>query len=231
MSKKRKPKKKRIVIEPVIPLNTSQRTYLEMLKQYDCVIANGPAGTGKTFLACAYAIQELVEKRTDKIVLTRPIVGTGKTVGFLPGSLRKKMGPWTRPLIDAFKRSLPADKFESYVPNKIEILSLEHVRGLTFDDAIIILDEAQNSTIVEMKALLTRVGTRTKILICGDTLQSDLRGDNGLDYCLEIVRLGLVKAACFHEFNYEDVVRSDLCKEWIKAFFVFEKVVEKEKEV
>ena len=141
------------------------------------------------------------------------------------------MGPWTRPLIDAFKRNLPADKFESYVPNKIEILSLEHVRGLTFDDSIIILDEAQNSTIVEMKALLTRVGLRTKILICGDTLQSDLRGDNGLVYCLEALQLNLVPSATFHEFNYEDVVRSDLCKEWIKAFAIIEKVVENENKV
>ena len=204
------------------PLNRTQANYLTHLAESDCVIATGPAGTGKTFLACAYAAELLATKKIEKVLLTRPTVGVAnRTLGFLPGDIKRKMQPWARPLVDAFKRILGSSQTENLLQNNIiEIAALEHMRGLTFDDAYLIIDEGQNASVVEMKAFLTRIGMRSRVVVCGDVSQSDLVGENGLSAVVAAISRGLVPSARHIEFDHSEVVRSQLCAEWTRAFDV-----------
>lgn len=204
------------------PLNRKQAEYLTSLRESDCVVATGPAGTGKTFLACAHAAELLACRHTEKIILTRPTIGVAnRTLGFLPGDIRKKMQPWARPLVDAFKRVLGSSQVENLINNgQIEIGALEHMRGLTFDDAVMIIDEAQNASVTEIKAFLTRIGMRSRVILCGDVTQSDLHGENGLSAVVAAVTRGLVPSARLLEFDHSEVVRSPLCAEWTRAFDV-----------
>lgn len=207
------------------PLTQKQATYLDLLNSLDCIIATGPAGTGKTYLACAWAAQELFDKRFRNIVLTRPTVAVGRTMGFLPGDAKRKMAPWARPLTEAFKRNMSAKRYEEAVNDgSIKIEALEHIRGLTFDDAVMIIDEAQNTTPGEMKAFLTRIGERSKVIISGDVSQSDLdRAENGLAWALKAVDRGLVPDVGALTFDHADTVRSELCRAWGEAFDVLER--------
>lgn len=204
------------------PLNSKQAEYLTALRESDCVVATGPAGTGKTFLACAHAAELLATRRTDKILLTRPTIGVAnRTLGFLPGDIRKKMQPWARPLVDAFKRMLGSSQVENLInTGQIEIGALEHMRGLTFDDATMIIDESQNASVTEIKAFLTRIGMRSSVVLCGDVTQSDLHGENGLSAVVAAITRGLVPSARHVEFDHSQVVRSPLCAEWTRAFDV-----------
>jgi len=202
------------------PLTSKQATYLDLLNTRECIIAVGPAGTGKTYLACAWAGQQLFNKQYHNLVLTRPTVAVGRTMGFLPGDAARKMAPWARPLVEAFKRQMSAKRYEQALNDgSIKIEALEHIRGLTFDDAIMVIDEAQNTTPGEMKAFLTRIGERSKVVISGDASQSDLnRADNGLSWALKAVDAGLVPQVGALEFHHADTVRSDLCRAWGEAF-------------
>lgn len=208
------------------PLNPKQSTYLKLLSSLDCVVALGPAGTGKTYLACAYAGQALFHKYTQNIVLTRPTIGVdNRTMGFLPGKVEQKMAPWSRPLTEAFKQNLSAKKYEEFVTaGRIQIQPLEHVRGLTFDQTIMVIDEAQNTTPREMKAFLTRIGEGSRVIICGDVSQSDVnRTENGLAWVVTAIERGLVPDVGLIEFNAADTVRSELCAAWGRAFDVLER--------
>lgn len=202
-------------------LTQRQATFVDHLTKRSCTVAVGPAGTGKTYLACAFAGQALFNRDIKQIVLTRPNVGVaGKTMGFLPGDAKRKMTPWARPLVEAFKQHLGAKRYdEATNQGAIKIEALEHIRGLTFDDAVMIIDEAQNTTPAEMEAFLTRVGTNTKVVLCGDIQQSDLdRYENGLAYALKAVDLGLVSDTGRVVFTSRDIVRSDMCRAWAEAF-------------
>lgn len=205
-------------------LTQKQATYLELLSRFDCTIATGPAGTGKTYLACAWAGQQLFDRNVQSIVLTRPTVSVGRTMGFLPGDAKRKMAPWARPLVEAFKRNMSAKKYEEAVAaGQINIEALEHIRGLTFDDAVMIIDEAQNTTPSEMKAFLTRIGDNSRVIICGDTSQSDLdREQNGLAWAMKAVDAGLVQDVSVVTFSSADTVRSALCRMWGEAFETLE---------
>lgn len=202
--------------ERIIPRTDNQKLLLDALAYSDSVIATGPAGTGKTFLCATYAAEQLLNHQTSKVLLTRPVVGVGRTMGFLPGKLEQKLAPWARPLVEAVKSHISAKKYEEFTTSRdLELCSIEHVRGLTFDDSILIIDEAQNTTAAEMKALLTRLGEMSRVLICGDPEQSDLEGTNGLQIAMAAAEY--VNGAQIINFTEEDVVRSELCKNWVKA--------------
>jgi len=203
--------------ERITARNDNQKSLLRAFHQSNTVLAVGPAGTGKTFLCATYAAEQLFNHQTARVVLARPTVGVSKTQGFLPGRLDQKLAPWARPLTDAIKKHISAKKYEEFILSKsLELCSIEHVRGLTFDDTILIIDEAQNTTPAEIKALLTRLGDDARVFICGDPDQSDIEGVNGLEVAMHAAVW--VPGSELIRFSDDDVVRSEICKHWVKAF-------------
>jgi phosphate starvation-inducible PhoH-like protein len=196
-----------------------QRDYLQAVATHDIVIGIGPAGTGKTYLAVAKAVEALARKRVKRIVLARPAVEAGESLGFLPGDLQAKVDPYLRPLYDALEDMMPADKVQKALETRtIEIAPLAYMRGRTLADAFIILDEAQNATGAQMKMFLTRLGLNSKVVVTGDKTQIDLpkREDSGL---VQIERiLPGVDGIAFAYLDETDVVRHKLVREIIKAY-------------
>jgi phosphate starvation-inducible PhoH-like protein len=196
-----------------------QRDYLQAVATHDIVIGIGPAGTGKTYLAVAKAVEALARKRVKRIVLARPAVEAGESLGFLPGDLQAKVDPYLRPLYDALEDMMPADKVQkAFETRTIEIAPLAYMRGRTLADAFIILDEAQNATGAQMKMFLTRIGLNSKVVVTGDKTQIDLpkREDSGL---VQIERiLPGVDGIAFAYLDETDVVRHKLVREIIKAY-------------
>lgn len=184
-------------------------------------IVIGSAGTGKTFVTAAMAAQMLKEnKGIEKIILTRPNVPTGRSIGFFPGSLEEKMEPWVFPVVNVFKQFMNPKIVDDAMKNgKIEVVPFEVIRGRSFEKAFIILDEAQNTSEDEMKAFVTRVGEGSKIVIDGDVSQSDIGKSNGLKWVMNQIRTNkyLKQNVGFVEFTSDDIVRSDLCKAWVKS--------------
>ncbi len=201
----------------------TQKEYVKQVQQNDIVFAVGPAGTGKTYLAVALAVAALKNKEVDRIVLSRPAVETGESLGFLPGDLRDKIDPYLRPLYDALHDMIPASKLVTYMEqNVIEIVPLAYMRGRTLDNAFVILDEAQNTTPTQMKMFLTRLGGNAKAIITGDITQSDLpRGMmSGLREVEEIL-MG-IEGISFVCFEKKDVIRHRLVREIIEAYDLFD---------
>lgn len=185
----------------------------------DIMFAIGPAGTGKTYTAVALAVRALKEKNVKKIILTRPAVEAGESLGFLPGDLKEKIDPYLRPLYDALDDMIPADKLTYYMENRvIEVAPLAFMRGRTLDHAYIILDEAQNCTDMQLKMFLTRIGANSKVIITGDPTQIDLppKIKSGLGTAIRI--LEPVEGISTIKLNESDVVRHRLVKEIIKAY-------------
>lgn len=200
----------------VEPLNFIQGGYLEAIKQNDIIFGVGSAGTGKTFIAASYAASELFHRRVGKIILTRPNVETGRGLGFLPGTLEEKYAPYLLPFDAIFSRALGKGFYEYALKNKdIEPTPLGFLRGTTFENCIVLLDEAQNCTKEEMKMLLSRIGKGCKMIISGDTEQSDIEG-SGLEDAIS--RLQGINGIEIVEFLDEDIVRSRMCKEIIIAY-------------
>ncbi|MEN8143313.1 MAG: PhoH family protein [Gemmatimonadota bacterium] len=201
------------------PRSAGQGLYLKAIRDNDIAVGIGPAGTGKTYLGVAMALDSLVRKRVSRIILTRPAVEAGEALGFLPGDIREKVDPYLRPLYDALQDMLPADRLQRAIDdNTIEIAPLAYMRGRTLSDAFLILDEAQNATTAQMKMFLTRLGTNSRTVITGDKTQIDLPRpeDSGL---LEIE--GILPAVEGIEFVYlseHDVVRHRLVKDIIRAY-------------
>jgi phosphate starvation-inducible PhoH-like protein len=196
-----------------------QITYLRSIKANDIVFAIGPAGTGKTYLAVAAAVASLRKHEVLKIVLARPAVEAGESLGFLPGDFREKIDPYLRPLYDALDDMLPAEKLKSYIERRtIEIVPLAYMRGRTLNNAFIILDEAQNATSMQMKMFLTRMGANSRAIITGDITQIDLpaRTSSGLVEIREV--LTGVEGVGFVYFDKGDVVRHKLVKDIIEAY-------------
>jgi phosphate starvation-inducible PhoH-like protein len=196
-----------------------QRIYLETIMKNDVVIAIGPAGTGKTYLAVAAAVDALRKNRVKRIVLARPAVEAGETLGFLPGDLQEKVDPYLRPLYDALEDIMPADWVRRALDSRtIEIAPLAYMRGRTLGDAFVILDEAQNATTAQMKMFLTRLGLNSKVVITGDKTQIDLprREDSGLLQVEKILRG--IEGIGFVYLDAVDVVRHRLVKEIIDAY-------------
>ena len=197
----------------------NQKAMVTALDKNDIVFAIGPAGTGKTYTAVALAVRALKNKQVRKIILTRPAVEAGENLGFLPGDLKEKIDPYLRPLYDALDDMIPADKLGYYMTTRtIEIAPLAYMRGRTLDNAFIILDEAQNSTDLQLKMFLTRIGANAKAIITGDVTQIDLppKIKSGLEKSARILRN--IDGIGHVELDEEDVVRHKLVKAIIKAY-------------
>jgi phosphate starvation-inducible PhoH-like protein len=205
--------------EALKPKNERQRQYINMIKNHDIVLASGASGTGKTYVASILATDMLEDSRSpiEKIVIVRPNEGPGKSIGFLKGTLHDKMIPWAAPILDAIESRIGGGKFaKERVKNMIEygtieLLPLEYARGKTLNNSFIILDEVQNCDWESLKNLTLRIGLDSKLVICGDIKQQDLKGESGLKKLLHL-------SENFHvpwqhiEFEMEDCTRSDVCK-------------------
>lgn len=197
----------------------NQKKMVEASDTNDIIFAIGPAGTGKTYTAVALAVRALKNKQVKKIILTRPAVEAGESLGFLPGDLKEKIDPYLRPLYDALDDMIPADKLSYYMTNRvIEIAPLAYMRGRTLDHAYIILDEAQNATDLQIKMFLTRIGSNAKAIITGDMTQVDLPKNqrSGLEKATRILKN--IDGIAHIELDEEDVVRHRLVKAIIKAY-------------
>ncbi|WP_207515750.1 PhoH family protein [Longitalea luteola] len=197
----------------------NQKKLVQVAEKNDIVFAIGPAGTGKTYTAVALAVRALKNKMVKKIILTRPAVEAGESLGFLPGDLKEKIDPYLRPLYDALDDMIPADKLGYYMSTRvIEIAPLAYMRGRTLDNAFIILDEAQNSTDLQLKMFLTRIGANAKAIITGDLTQIDLPKNqrSGLEKAVRILKN--IDGIAHIELDEEDVVRHRLVKAIIKAY-------------
>ena len=206
----------RKIIEAKTP---GQAEYLRQIQDNDIVVGIGPAGTGKTYLAVAAAVEALTKKRVRRIVLARPAVEAGENLGFLPGDMQAKVDPYLRPLYDALDDMMPADRVERSLENRtIEIAPLAFMRGRTLGDAFVIVDEAQNATAMQMKMLLTRLGVNSKMVITGDKTQVDLprNQESGLGQVERI--LPGIDGIAFHYFDETDVVRHRLVRDIVKAY-------------
>ena len=206
------------------PRSPNQAVYIKALNERELVFATGPAGTGKTYLAVAMAVKMMMEGKVDRIILSRPAVEAGERLGFLPGDLRDKVDPYLRPLYDALYDMLPAEQVMRCLANgEIEVAPLAFMRGRTLSNAFVILDEAQNTTPVQMKMLLTRLGENSRMAVTGDLSQVDLpKGQpSGLQDAVELLT-GMVDVA-FVRFDNSDVMRHELVTRIVGAYEAREK--------
>jgi len=209
----------------VIPRSEGQKKYVKSLKEKDIIISAGPAGTGKTFLAVAVALTMLLEKKIERIILSRPAVEAGERLGFLPGDMRDKVDPYLRPLYDSLYDLLDYEKIQKKIEiGDIEIAPLAFMRGRTLKNSFAILDEAQNATDTQIKMFLTRIGENSKIVINGDPSQIDLpnKGLSGLNRSKKL--LGHLNEISVVDFDHKDVIRHPLVSKIVKAYS--EKVID-----
>jgi phosphate starvation-inducible PhoH-like protein len=204
---------------PVVPKTAGQRAYIRAIQQHDLVFGVGAAGTGKTFLAMAMALEALKKEEVRKIILTRPAVEAGEALGFLPGDLQEKIMPYLRPLYDALHDTLDPDEIERYLERGVlEIAPLAYMRGRTLNHAFVILDEAQNTTMEQMLMFLTRLGAESKCVVTGDHTQIDLPSHkrSGLVEALEVLKDLPDIAFCY--FEERDVIRHELVQSIVRAY-------------
>lgn len=205
--------------KPIKAKTRNQKKMVEMASENDVLFAIGPAGTGKTYTAVALAVRAMKNKLVKKIILTRPAVEAGESLGFLPGDMKDKVDPYLRPLYDALDDMIPSDKLKYFMENRtIEVAPLAFMRGRTLDNAYIILDEAQNCTSIQIKMFLTRLGPSAKCIVTGDMSQIDLPGRSRSGLSLALRLLGSLEGIGVIELGAEDVVRHRLVKQVIKAY-------------
>ena len=203
----------------IVPKTENQGKLLEALKSSRQVFILGPAGTGKTYVTATYAADLYTIKEIDKIVITRPHVAVGKELGFLKGDLQEKTMPWALPVLDVLEKHLGKGAVETGIKSgNIEMAPLALMRGRSFDNAFIIVDETQNITTHELKMLLTRVGEGTTIVLNGDVQQSDLKEADGLTKVIHMAKKYMLPVPII-EFNMDDIIRSDITKMWVKTFY------------
>ncbi|HIK04691.1 MAG TPA: PhoH family protein [Trichormus sp. M33_DOE_039] len=201
-----------------------QRQYIEQIRQHDLTFCIGPAGTGKTYLAVVIAVQALLTNQVEKLILTRPAVEAGERLGFLPGDLQQKIDPYLRPLYDAIYEFVDQEKVSNLIERGIiEVAPLAYMRGRTLNHAFVIVDEAQNTTPAQMKMVLTRLGFRSRMVITGDTTQTDLpiNQQSGLTVALQVLKH--VEGIAFSEFTQKDVVRHPLVQRIVAAYDDYDK--------
>ncbi len=202
----------------LFPRNQRQEDYLQALKESDQVIVFGPAGTGKTYCVATFAANQYHLKNINKIVITRPHVAVGKDIGYLPGTLEEKCAPWALPVVDVLIRHLGKGAVETGLKNEnIEVAPLALMRGRSFEDTFVIVDEAQNITLPELKMLVTRIGEGSKLVLNGDIQQSDLKEADGLTKIIHYAKKYMLPIPII-EFTIDDFVRSDICRAWIQVF-------------
>ncbi len=209
--------------KPIKPKTLGQKNYVDQIREKMVVFGMGPAGTGKTYLAMAMAIQAFKEDEVGRIILTRPAIEAGERLGFLPGDLQSKVDPYLRPLYDALYQIMGAESFaKNMEKGLIEVAPLAYMRGRTLDNAFIILDEAQNTTPAQMKMFLTRIGFGSKVVVTGDASQKDLAPGtkSGLDVALKV--LGKVEGIGFCKLTSQDVVRHPLVQRIVQAYEAYE---------
>ena len=203
---------------PIIAMNRRQAEYLGHLRTSEQVFVLGPAGTGKTWLAATYAADLYRLRTVSKIILTRPNVPCGRSLGFFPGSMEKKFAPWAVPVTDAIRDRLGEAVYDLAIKNgDIEVVPFEVMRGRTWKEAFVLLDEAQNTSITEMKMFLTRIGENCLTVINGDVAQCDLEKESGLRMAIDLVSRQDLPVPVV-EFSIDDVVRSGICAMWVRAF-------------
>jgi phosphate starvation-inducible PhoH-like protein len=203
----------------IVPKTENQGKLLEALKSSRQVFILGPAGTDKTYVTATYAADLYTMKEIDKIVITRPHVAVGKELGFLKGDLQEKTMPWALPVLDVLEKHLGKGAVETGIKSgNIEMAPLALMRGRSFDNAFIIVDETQNITTHELKMLLTRVGEGTTIVLNGDVQQSDLKEADGLTKVIHMAKKYMLPVPII-EFNMDDIIRSDITKMWVKTFY------------
>jgi phosphate starvation-inducible protein PhoH and related proteins len=203
---------------PLKALTDNQAAYMADIMTKQMTVVMGPAGTGKTYIAATIAADMLRDRRIAKIILTRPNVPSGRSLGFFPGSMEEKIAPWVVPFTEVIRARMGAGAYEIAMKRgDIEVIPFEVMRGRTFNNAFVILDEAQNTTTAEIKMFLTRIGQDTKIVVNGDVAQSDLKGDCGLKTVIRMIDRYRLPVGVV-EFDIEDIVRSDLCAAWVRAF-------------
>lgn len=200
------------------PRTDKQKALWDAMKDSDQVFILGPAGTGKTYVTATYAADLYTLKEIDKIVITRPHVAVGKDIGFLPGTLEEKTYPWALPVLDVLTKHLGKGVVDTAIKNgNIEMAPLALMRGRSFESSFIIVDETQNISTHELKMLLTRVGDGSKIVLNGDVQQSDLKEADGLSKTIHLAKKYMLPVPVI-EFGVDDIVRSDICAEWVKVF-------------
>lgn len=205
-------------VSGIVPKTDKQKELLDALKASSQVFILGPAGTGKTYVTATYAADLYTTKEVDKIVITRPHVAVGKELGFLKGDLQEKTMPWALPVLDVLEKHLGKGAVETGIKNgNIEMAPLALMRGRSFDNAFIIVDETQNITTHELKMLLTRVGEDTTIVLNGDIQQSDLKEADGLSKVIHLAKKHMLPVPII-EFGVDDIIRSDICAQWVKVF-------------
>ncbi len=204
------------VIRPRTP---GQAVYVQAIRENDLVFCSGPAGTGKTYLAVAAAVEALKQKQIGKIVLVRPAVEAGENLGFLPGDMQAKINPYLRPLLDALREMMDYEQVKRYmVDDVIEVVPLAYMRGRTLNNAFIIMDEAQNTTVPQMKMFLTRMGLQSKVVVSGDTSQVDLPSHTKSGLIDAIGRLRHIEGYANIVLGKEDIVRHRLVQEIVRAY-------------
>lgn len=210
--------------KPIAPRSANQQKLVEAFQKHDMLFAIGPAGSGKTYTAIALAVRALKNKEIKKIILSRPAVEAGEKLGFLPGDMKEKIDPYLQPLYDALQDMIPSAKLQEYMDlNIIQIAPLAFMRGRTLNDAVVILDEAQNTTAAQIKMFLTRMGMNTKMIVTGDVTQIDLPASqtSGLIQAMRILKD--VSGIAFVELTKKDIVRHKLVTQIVEAYDRFEK--------
>jgi phosphate starvation-inducible PhoH-like protein len=215
-------KKKKFEFErspaPIIAMTSKQAEYLGCLRSHSQVFVLGPAGTGKTWVAASYAADLYRSRLVKKIIITRPNIPCGRSLGFFPGSLENKFAPWAVPITDTIRDRLGSSVYDISVKNgDIEVVPFEVMRGRSWSDSFVLLDEAQNASTAEIKMFLTRIGENCITVVNGDVSQCDLDKDSGLSVAINLIRNRSLPVPIV-EFTLDDIVRSGLCALWVRAF-------------
>ena len=203
----------------IVPKTEAQKGLMDAIETSSQVIVLGFAGTGKTYVTATMAADLYTLKKIDKIVITRPMVSVGKDIGILPGDLGEKVAPWAMPVLDVLQKHWGKGMLETAIKNgNVEMAPLSMMRGRSFENAFVIADEAQNITTAELKMLLTRIGEGSTIVLNGDVMQSDLKGEDGLSKVAHLAKKHMLPIPII-EFGLDDIVRSDICAQWVKVFY------------